>query len=239
MRILDYFDRVAIINLAERSDRREETVQEFRRIGWTIENDKIKFFNAIRPMEADGFPSVGVRGCYLSHYNVVKQAKCDNLSNILIMEDDIAFIKNIDKCAYDLATGLEKTRWGILYLGHEYQPEIPSGNLLEKLYTPLPLAHFYAINSRIYDRFLDFLEQLLQRKPGDPMGGPMHYDGAISTFRMQNQDIETYVVMPSLGYQRSSCTDLHKLSYLDEWPILVPVTRQFRRFKNTFKRMSM
>jgi len=226
MRLIDYFDRAVVINLPERSDRRTETIQEFRRVKWPIENEKINFFPAIKPETSEGFPSAGVRGCYLSHYNAIKQAQVDNLANILVMEDDISFVSRIDKYAPAVIDSLEKTNWGFLYLGHEYSAGKSLGKPLEKITVPLPLAHFYAVNGRIFNRFLYFLEQLVQRKPGDPTGGPMHYDGAISTFRMQ-----------SLGYQRSSCTDLHQLSYLDQWPILIPATRQFRKLKNAIKRL--
>ena len=99
MTIIDYFDRTAIINLPERADRRAETREEFKRVGWQIENKKADFFTATRPEIAAGFPSAGVRGCFLSHMNAIKKAKLDNLTNILIMEDDIAFISDINRIA--------------------------------------------------------------------------------------------------------------------------------------------
>ncbi len=236
MTIIDYFAKTAIINLAERADRRAETREEFKRAGWPIENTKADFFPAIRPMEAAGFPSVGVRGCFLSHMLAIKQAKKEHLANILIMEDDIAFIADINSIAAEALQELEGKKWGFLYLGHEHHSDLPSETRLEKISEPLLLAHFYAVNSTIFDRFLTFLEELLQRTPGDPAGGPMHYDGAISTFRMQNPDINTFIVLPSLGYQRSSRTDLHPLSLWDRWRVLKPLTAGLRKLKNRIKR---
>jgi hypothetical protein len=236
MSIIDYFDRTAIINLPERADRRAETRDEFRRIGWPIENEKVDFFTALRPKTPAGFPNQGVRGCFLSHMNVIKKAKHDNLANILVMEDDIAFISDIDKIAADALQALDHTNWGFLYLGHEYTSDPSSGTRLEKITEPLLFAHFYAVNSVIFDRFLEFLEQVLERPPGHPDGGPMHYDGALSTFRMQNRDINTFAIIPSLGYQRSSRTDLHSLSFWDNWAILNPLTSRIRRLKNAIKR---
>ncbi|MCF8271893.1 glycosyltransferase family 25 protein [Chlorobium sp.] len=92
MNITDHFQKTAIINLPERQDRREETIAELKRIACSIDNKKTAFFPARRPSEAAGFPSIGVRGCFLSHMQVIRQARHDRLSSILVMEDDIAFI---------------------------------------------------------------------------------------------------------------------------------------------------
>ena len=202
MTIIDYFDRTAIINLTERADRRAATREEFKRAGWQIENQKADFFTASRPEIAAGFPSAGVRGCLLSHMNVIKNAKHDNLSNILIMEDDIAFIADINKIADEALQELDQTDWGFLYLGHEHASELSTKKRLEEITQPLLLKHFYAVNGHIFERFLHFLEQVLERPPGHPDGGPMYYDGALTTFRMQNRDINTFVVVPSLGVSK-------------------------------------
>ena len=236
MNIIDYFDRTAIINLPERSDRRAETRDEFKRTGWTLEHRNVNFFPAIRPQTPDGFPSTGAKGCFLSHMSAIKQARQDKLANILIMEDDIAFISDINSIASEALQELEGTDWGFLYLGHEYPSKKSSDRRLELLTEPLPLTHFYAVNGTIFDMFLEFLEQVLKRQPGDPDGGPMHYDGAISTFRMQNRDINTFLIVPSLAYQRSSRTDLLAPSFWDSWAFLSPFVSQFRKLKNALKR---
>jgi len=236
MNIIDYFDRTAIINLPERADRRVETREEFKRMGWPIETGKADFFTAIRPETPAGFPSTGARGCFLSHMNAITKARQDNLANILIMEDDIAFISEINKIAAEAFQELDHTPWGFLYLGHEYTSECPSDTKLELITKPLPLTHFYAVNGTIFDRFLEFLDKLIERPPGHPDGGPMHYDGAISTFRMQNRDINTFAIIPSLAYQRSSRTDLLPPSFWDKWAFLSPITAEIRKYKNTIKR---
>ena len=236
MTIIDYFDRTAIINLPERADRRAETREEFKRVGWQIENKKADFFTATQPEIAAGFPSAGVKGCFLSHMNAIKQAKHDNLSNILIMEDDIAFISDINKIASEALQELDKTEWGFLYLGHGHISDHTPDKRLEEISEPLLLKHFYAVNGKIFDRFLQFLEKVLERPPGHPDGGPMYFDGALTTFRMQNRDINTYVIIPSIGYQRSSRTDLRPPSLWDRWAFLSPMTAGIRRIKNVIKR---
>jgi GR25 family glycosyltransferase involved in LPS biosynthesis len=239
MSFIDYFDRTAIINLPERSDRRTETGNEFKRAGWSIDNDKSGFFPAIKPQDPAGFPSAGVRGCFLSHLNVIKQARHDNLDNVLVMEDDIAFVPAVESIGAEIILELKQTPWDFLYLGHEHTSAVTSGKRLEKITEPLLLAHCYAVNSTVFDRFLEFLEQVLQRPPGHPEGGPMHYDGAISTFRMQNTDVKTFVAIPSIGYQRSSRTDLHPLTIWDRWALLRPFMETVRRMKNIVRRSAL
>ena len=236
MTIIDYFDRTAIINLPERADRRVETRNEFNRAGWQLENKKTDFFTAIRPESAAGFPSAGVRGCFLSHMNAIKKAQYDNLANILIMEDDIAFVSDINKIADEALQELDQTEWGFLYLGHEHLSDLPTDKRVVEITEPLLLKHFYAVSGKIIERFLQFLEQVLERPPGHPDGGPMYYDGALTTFRMQNRDIKTFVIVPSLGYQRSSRSDLHQHSGFDTWPFLNPITAGIRKMKNLIKR---
>ena len=37
----------------------------------------------------------------------------------------------------------------------------------------------------------------------------MHYDGALTMFRAANPDVLTLIAQPSLGWQRSSRSDIH------------------------------
>ena len=97
MNVIDYFDRARIINIASRKDRRLETEEEFARNGFHIDDEKVGFFKAVTPTEGEGFPSVGVRGCFLSHLGVLEEAMRLDLKNILILEDDIQFSRRISQ----------------------------------------------------------------------------------------------------------------------------------------------
>ncbi|KZK74471.1 MAG: hypothetical protein A3K90_06695 [Pelodictyon luteolum] len=236
MNFPDHFDRISVINLPDRTDRKRDTLREFRRAGWNPNDKMISFFPAIRPETAGGFPSVGVRGCYTSHMEVLRQAKENKCANILVLEDDISFIREINQIGNAVMEQLEGKKWGFIYFGHDRPAGDKNSLGIELLKEPLMLAHFYAVNGPYLERFLHFLEQLLKRPAGHPDGGPMHYDGAISTFRMQNPDIPTYILYPSLGSQRSSRTDLHALPIWDRWPLLAPLTDGVRQLKNALKR---
>ena len=69
--ITQFFDQIFIINLVERRDRRHEMELQLKKIGIYLPNDKVKFFPAIRPKVLAGFPSIGAKGCFLSHLNVL------------------------------------------------------------------------------------------------------------------------------------------------------------------------
>jgi len=86
---------------------------------------------------------------------------------------------------------------------------------------PIKYTHFFGINRSIFDRLIEFLEQIRRRPPGHPDGGPMSPDGALTTFRARNPGVVTLIANPSLGWQRSSRTDCHSQDWFD----CIPITR--------------
>ena len=88
------FDRVRIINLRRRGDRRAETLRELVALGESVDGHRLGFFDAVDPDDAGGFPSPGVHGCYLSHLAVLEAAADDNVHLLLVMEDDVAFVRD-------------------------------------------------------------------------------------------------------------------------------------------------
>lgn len=235
--LIEYFDRVQVINLEQRKDRRIETCNEFKRYNFPINTDKVTFFKAISPNTAGGFDSIGARGCFLSHLNILENAKNNKYKNILILEDDIAFSKNIKKHENKAIQLLEKKDWDIAYFGHAL------GNTSDeiswiKMDQPIRTTHCYAVNGKILDRFTEFLQNLLKRKPGDPLGGPMHYDGAINTFVRQNSDVNVYYISNNLGYQRSSATNIHDLSIYDTNVLLKIFVNLYRKLKRIFHKLT-
>ena len=108
-------DKVFIISLKERTDRRKEMVKELNNV--KIEN--YEFFDAIRatiddlnkwnPNYIENIPGwfkrlnkdeqkyrLGALGCLLSHYNVIKECKKRGYQNVLILEDDTKFMLDSD-----------------------------------------------------------------------------------------------------------------------------------------------
>lgn len=101
------FDRIFMINLLRRSERRERMEQNFKEIGLTVER-----MNAIDGQELtpDYLEEIGVRilpgyadpyqnrpmtmgeiGCFLSHFWIWEKVVMQGLKEVLILEDDIIF----------------------------------------------------------------------------------------------------------------------------------------------------
>lgn len=235
MRFIHYFDQVRIINMASRIDRRKETLIEFARYQLPINTDQVSFFQAFTPNTPAGFPNNGAHGCFLSHLAILKNAESDNANHVLILEDDVAFSKHIIELGQQAVKQLEGMDWDIAYFGHmrgndDAQPH------WKKVDTEMLQSHFYAVNGKTLRRIIHCFEAILSRPPGHPDGSPMHYDGAINTFVMQNADINAVYFSKNLGYQRPSKTNIQTTSVLDANPILKPTADFYRRVKRTLLR---
>ncbi|APW58732.1 glycosyltransferase family 25 protein [Paludisphaera borealis] len=210
MVISDYFAKTYIINLPARSDRRRETNAMLKRVGLATGSGGIEYFPATRPDSAGDFASIGTRGCFLSHLGALKKARDEGAANVLLMEDDLEIDPKFSNLTDAFVSTLRKEPWGFVYFGHRLTdvPPSPGGELLIPYRGPIVTAHFVGINGTVLPRLIDFLDTVLGRPGGHPDGGPMHVDGAYSTFRQQNPDVLTLVAQPSLGWQRSSKSDI-------------------------------
>ncbi|MGQ9870912.1 glycosyltransferase family 25 protein [Leptodesmis sp.] len=222
MNILDFFERAYIINLPERSDRRQAITQNLKTVRMPLTPGKLEIFPAIRPTEANGFPGIGARGCFMSHLQILKMARQEGLSNVLIMEDDLLIKKQLQADQNSLIEQLRQADWGFAYFGHNKNiPSTSSTAQFLPFSEEILTAHFYGVNGKFFDRLIHFLEMLQHRPPGHPEGGPMHLDGAYNAFRAQNPDIVALISIPNLGIQRSSRSDISPA-----WFDVVPVVSQ-------------
>jgi len=114
---LEHFDAIFVINLPARADRRREMDQQLRRLGLSLQHEKVVLFPAVRPDSPGGFPSIGARGCFMSHLGVLQMAQAKGVDNILILEDDCDFSKNVTAMLSQLDDGLQKMDWAIVYGG--------------------------------------------------------------------------------------------------------------------------
>ncbi len=96
---------------------------------------------------------------------------------------------------------------------------------------PVLCSHFYIIRGQAIADFHDYLNLILSRPAGHPDGGPMHYDGAINHFRASRPDLVTLAILPTLGSQRSSRTDVHALRWFDRTPLVRDAVQFLRKAK--------
>ena len=156
-------DKVFVINLKERVDRREAMIKELERVH--IEN--YEFFDAIRPTIQElnnwnpfyikNIPTwfkrlnkdeikyrIGALGCLLSHLNIIRISKQRGYKNVMILEDDTKFTLGEKSSFYDKLTELDGeinrfvNIYGILYLTgnhaqNSFKPVSP--NIINTRYT--------------------------------------------------------------------------------------------------------
>jgi hypothetical protein len=236
MKVFDAFERIVVINLPERTDRRRETLVELRRAGIGERDGRLSFFPGIRPRDAGLFPGIGARGCFESHLGVIAAALRDGIENVLVLEDDVALHRAACTDQPGLVAGLAAAPWDFAYLGHALPQAIAGAAVRwEPTRSPIVCAHFYGLHRRVLPDLRAYLEDCARRPPGHPDGGPMHVDGAYSMFRARNADVVTLAASPSLGGQRSSRSDITDNRWYDRQPGLRALAGLARRGRNLWR----
>jgi glycosyl transferase, family 25 len=193
-RLFQSFDRIYVLNLADRVDRRVEMAGELARIGTGYRDPRVRLFPAIRPDDPAGFPSIGARGCFLSHLALLREARDAGLEHILVLEDDCDFVRGIDARLPTVLDALDAERWAIFYGGYDLDssPALRSGTELMLADPALPIrtTHMIGFGRAAIAGLVPFLEAMLDRPPGSAEGGPMHIDGAYGWFRRGRPDLD-------------------------------------------------
>lgn len=176
--INNYFDKIYILNLSDRIDRKnkiKKRLKEFNITNYKFINSIPGFFfdsfniNKISCYKNDYFYNNNLIGCIFSHCLAVFDAKSNNYKNILILEDDALFYKDLNlifpKIILESETKYDRD-WDMLYLGHgtfyiENDKWIPEKiKLKENEFTAITnfgtwTGHAYAIKNTLYDIILD------------------------------------------------------------------------------------
>ena len=231
---LGYFNKIYIINLEFRRDRRREIEAELRKIHLSLASPLFELFPAVRPAERCGFQTIGAHGCFMSHLEVLRRAQAAGQQRIAIFEDDLQFSRAFRIDIFDIVASLSVNKWDIFFGGYamngdlSFLPGAPAvpGNL------EIGLTHFVGFQSRGIDAAVQMLESLLTRPSGDPRGGPMPVDGAYNWVRRNNPELITRIAVPALAFQRSSRTDIAEPKWFDDVPFLRHLVAQLRKLKN-------
>jgi glycosyl transferase, family 25 len=234
--LIDFFDKTFVINLPERQDRRREISQELERIGSSATADRVVIFPAIKPTELADFPSLGARGCFLSHLAILREASDQRLKRVLIVEDDLVFSNLLIQQQEIIVNQLQQPNWDLVYLGHLVEQSAATKIKFEPYTQPLQQSHCIGVNEAAIAPLVKFLETVLSRPAGHPNGGPMHVDGAYTTFRQQHPRMVTWIANPSLGFQRPSPSDIAGYRWFDHLPVLTPVVSTMRKVKTWYQR---
>jgi GR25 family glycosyltransferase involved in LPS biosynthesis len=147
---MEHISAVVYINLDRRTDRRVEFEAEMEKMGIT---------NYIRFPAIDRSP--GILGCHSSHLAVLKMAKANNWTNVLVYEDDFTFI--IDKETYhDTLDNFFKLdiSYDALMLSYNLE-ESEEYNDIVGIVRKARTASSYLVHNRYYDRLIEILENSL------------------------------------------------------------------------------
>lgn len=213
--LFDRFDSLRIISLPYRKDRRKEMTRELRKVG-RLDDQKVSFFDAIRPADKGDFPSIGARGCYLSHMAVLEEAAREAKS-VLILEDDVNFLPALN--SYELPE-----KWEIFYGG--YVASDPAS--LET--SDIIGAHFMGFTAKMAGKVAAYLRMIME--DDDPQRC-LFVDGTYVWFRRAHPEVVTVFSEEQLGYQRPSRTDLHELRFFDRMPGVRALAGMVRTLKRS------
>lgn len=210
--LFDHFDRVRIINLKHRTDRRAEMQGELRRLG-AGHDPRVAFFDACRFDEAGTFSSIGARGVYHSHLAILEDAATHGAS-VLILEDDVDFTAT----ARDAVLPDD---WQIFYGGHyaTTPDDLHRSDIIG--------AHCMGFRADVVPRLAAYLRELLGRADHPPV------DGAYVWFRRAHPGLVTHFALPPIADQRPSRTDIASLRFFDRWRGL----REVAGFARSSKRL--
>lgn len=193
---MKYFDNTYCITLDARKDRWEQAKEEFGKNNIIAEK-----VSAIDGSKLNlNFPSEikeGAVGCSLSHLYIMKMAKQLGLSNYLVLEDDVKFIDNFIEIFPHIMNQVPSD-WDMLYLGgqhiHGRNIQRVTENIYKCEYTLT--THSFAVKNTVYDLFIDKLIDIT--KPCD-----VH-------FAEEHKNINAYVCIPHLTWQRQGYSDVEK-----------------------------
>ena len=122
--INDVFDKVYLINLEKDTDKYQIMKNKLDNLNITFELFRAIDGNNLNDCKLLTFGNKGAVGCKMSHMEIIKSAKRNNYSNILILEDDIYFWNTFNErfnSLYENLMNIDKN-WKLLYFGASNRP---------------------------------------------------------------------------------------------------------------------
>lgn len=147
-----FVDCIVYINLDERTDRNKKCQE-------TLHKVNIQPYYRVSAIK----DTIGIRGCTLTHYNIIKHAKENNYKNILIFEDDFTIV-DVNNFKSNLLNSFQQIESNnltphMLYLGGNLNTGFERNiskidNNLFKI-NGAKATHSYIIYSNLYDVILE------------------------------------------------------------------------------------
>lgn len=200
----NFFDKIYFINMDKDVARLEHMVSELQNQNIS---DIIRITGEVVDTPLDQIPEnvyrnfnrkdekyvLGQLGCRLSHLSAIAHAKENNYKRILILEDDIVFLKNINDLILANFNNIENS--DVIYFG----------GLQEQLFrNQIVLAHCYGLSIDVYDDILNmaipsgmeidnFYAKVLQHMSVNSRPGGQYVVKTVEPFNSIIQDRQSFV----------------------------------------------
>ncbi|GAA3893273.1 hypothetical protein GCM10022276_10580 [Sphingomonas limnosediminicola] len=211
MTVFQRFDRIRIINLASRRDRRAQMTGELRRLG--LDRDtRVQFVDGIIVDDKRPFRAPGEKGVFLAHLSILTDAAAAGES-VLILEDDVDFTPAARE--WEPSPDCD-----VCYGG--YNAINPDSLEDSDIYG----AHCMGFSARAVKELVPFLTGLLKHPSPPPI------DGAYVWFRRQREGFSTEFATPIVAVQRPSRSDItpsHRLDFVPNFARPMGLLRGFKR----------
>lgn len=195
------FDRVAVINLARRTDRRDAFYDQIYRSTWPFAWPQLfKAIDGQRVVAPVGYAAGrNTWACLQSHRRVLEDAINDGVDSILIMEDDVVLCENFGEKAMKFMAEVPDD-WEMILFGGNHHKSFPLP-VSEGIWKPtcLDRLHCYALR-------WSGLVDLYQFWHGWHTG---HCDVAITDWV---GDRKAYCAEPFLAGQRAGVSDVERVT---------------------------
>jgi predicted secreted protein len=201
----NYVDVIYYINLDNREDRKDEFLEEMRRM--QVPDEKIVRISAINK------PGQGDWGCSISHLITIERFMDTKHNNCIVFEDDFVFTQDMDKMNEMFESTLKNVKnYDIIMLSanemdvkpteHEYLEKVidaqtTSGYMVNKSFAPILMQNYRDGVKLIEKSYKSGKSQELQR----PFCVDQYWK------RLQPQS-NWYMFSPKLGVQRESYSDI-------------------------------
>ena len=195
--ILSFIDHILYINLDSRKDRLSSITNEVKKID--PEGLKTTRISAIKHEQ-------GAIGCGLSHIKALELAKEKDYENIIVLEDDYIFKKEVKDIKYNFNLLFQKySDYNICLLAGNIK-RIKRGNDNISQCLNVQTTSGYIINKRFYQTLIDNFKRATEKMLKRYRYGEAEIDQSWKS--LQGVDKKFYIFYPKLGQQMASYSDI-------------------------------